>query len=415
MRFRNGIRKVFESKTFYIVFSILASITIWLYVAYIENPEVSDSISGIKVVYLNEDYVTDRGLVITDRSTDTVTIKFTGKRGTVAQLKKDNVTVTVDLSNVKTKGVNPLEYDIVYPLGFNDSGLVTSSDTEWITISVDNLAEKEVSITGTFGSVEEGYLAGLMEVEPNIITVYGPADLVSQVDHAWVALQRDNISKTVDEERPFTLMDAEGHEVVSDMLTFSKDTVLIRIQVDKLKELPLEVIRTPAAGADETNSVMTITPASITISGDAETIDAINKIPLATIDLGSFPTSTTETFQITLPNGTKNLTGTTEATVTVTIKGLETRHVIATNIEAINTAQGHTVTVLTTEKDILLRGTAEELSMVTETNIRLVADLSGLNESPGVFSVIANVYVDGGFESVGPIGVYSVTVMVSNT
>ena len=410
---RKGIRKVFESRAFYIVFSILASLSIWLYVAYIENPDVSKEVKGIKIEYINEDYVTDRELVITNRSTDTVKIEFTGKRSTVTQLDNQNVTVTVDLSEITDKGTWQLTYDPNLPMEVSENSVTMSGTPTIITLTVDEQEQKEVSVKGTYGSVADGYLADTMEISPSTITVYGPQEIVSKIDHAWVNVPRDNISKTVDEELSFTLMDAEGHEVVSDMLTFSQDTVSVHIQVDMMKELPLDVNLTPSAGADETNTTLTITPATITISGDAEILGDINKITLGTIDLGSFLTATTETFQILLPDGTKNLTGLTTATVAVSISGLDSTHVNATNIETTNVAQGLTAEILTSTLDILLRGTQEEIDQITENNISVVADLS--EYSTGVFSVVAKVYINGDFDSIGAIGEYKITVTISNT
>ena len=415
MKLRRAIHNVFESRIFYIAFSILAAVTIWLYVAYIENPDESIPIRGIKVEYLNEDYVNDRGLVITDRSTDTVTIRFTGKRSVVTKLSNTNLTVTVDLANVKSTGVSTLSYDIVYPLDVNEAGLTTSRNPEFIQISVDKLAQKEIDVKGTFGSVAEGYQADTIEITPGVITVYGPEEVVSQIDHAWVNVARDNISKTVDEDLSFTLIDAEDHEVVSDMLTFSQDKVNVRIQVDMIKELPLEVLLTPGAGADETNTTYTVSPMTITISGDADILEDINKISLGPIDLASFATTTTEEFPIILPNGTKNLSNIATATVTITVSGLDTTHINVTNINANNLSQDHTASILTSSLDVQLRGLREELDQITESNIRIVADLSEYSETTGVFSVNAKVYIDGDFDSVGAIGTYKVTVSVTKT
>ena len=411
MKIRKSVRKVFESKVFYIVFAILVSVTIWLYVAYVEDPDVDKKISGIQIEYLNEDYLTDRELVITDISTDTVTITFTGKRGTVVDLSNENLTVTVDLSEITTEGTWPLAYEIDYPLDVNETALETSRDTEWVVVTVDSLAEKEVSVEGTFGSVADGYQAEPMEITPGTITIYGPEDVVALIEKAYVTVDRNDISKTIEDELPFVLLDAEGDEVESDMLTPSQETVTVTIPIVMLKELPLTVNLTAGAGADETNTTIDITPSTIKVSGDAETLDEINSIPLGTIDLTSFQTSTTETFTIIIPDGTTNITGTTEATVEVTITGLETTHIDSTNIQTINVADGYTATVLTSTKEIVLRGTAEELELVTETNIRIVADLSEISTN-GVFSIVAKVYVDGDFESVGAIGEYTVSVSV---
>lgn len=408
------VRRIFGSRAFYIVFSLLASFTIWLYVAYIENPDVAVNVKGIKVEFINQDYVTDRDLVITDSQTDTVSLRFTGKRNTVSKLTNTNLTATVDLADIKTTGVFQLAYTIVYPLDVNATSLMISNrSVDYISVTVDKLAEKDIPVKGTLdGGIAEGYQAEPIELNPNTVKVYGPQEILSRLSYAWVSVKRDNISKTFEDELPFTLFDEAGHEISSDSLTFSQDTIHVKIPVVMIKSVPLTVNLTPGAGANDTNAVCTITPSVITVSGDAEILNSLNQILLGTIDLSKFLNSTTEIFQIVLPNNTANLTGTTAATVTVTVSGLESEHLSATNIQVTNVKAGYTAEVVTQSLDVILRGTATELSKVTASNIRVAADLSDFDATTGTYSVLAKVYVDGALKNVGAVGEYKVTVKI---
>lgn len=415
MMLRERINKIFASRIFYIIFSILASVTIWLYVAYVENPDVSINIKGIKVEYINKDFMTDRQLVITDINADTVTLRFLGKRNTVSQLTNKNMSVNVDLSEVKTTGVFMLPYNVVYPIDVNPASLtITSRSYDYITVTVDKLEKKDVPVRGTYdGSVASGYQAEPIEINPAAITVSGPQEVLDNISYAWVIVQRDNISKTYEDSLPFTLMDVNGHEVVSDQLTFSQNTIHVVIPVVMIKDVSLTVNLTPGAGADSTNAISVISPSSISVSGDAETLNNLNQIVLGTIDLSQFLNATTVTLPIVLPNNTSNLTGLTEATVTVNITGLESVHLSADNIQVTNVTPGYTATIVTKSLDIILRGKTEDLSKVAPSNIRIVADLTELGATTGTYTVLAKVYVDGDIVAVGPIGDYKVTVTLT--
>jgi YbbR domain-containing protein len=155
-----------------------------------------------------------------------------------------------------------------------------------------------------------------------------------------------------------------------------------------------------------------VTPSSISISGDAETLTNLNQIVLGTIDLSQFLNATTQTFKIALPNGTTNLTGTTEATVNVTISGLDSQHMNASNIQVSNVPAGYTATAVTANVDVVLRGKTDALLKITPDNVRIVADLSQLGETTGIYSVLAKVYVDGDMTGVGAIGEYKITVSI---
>lgn len=419
---KERIRKIFSSRIFYVVFSLLASVSVWLYVSYIENPDVPVTVRNVKVEVLNGDYLTDRGLVVTDITTDTVTLRFTGKRNIVTRLTSSNVAATIDLSEIKEKGVKSLDYDISYPIDINPTSFVMSKSVDYITVTVDNLLSKEVEVRGSFdGGVTEGYQAEPIELSPEIIKVSGPQEVLSKISYAWVPVYRENLSKTLEEKLPFTLMDDDGHAVISDKLTFSQNSIDVVIPVVMLKEIPLSVNLTYGAGADSSNCSLKITPSVISVSGDAETLNEINQILLGTIDTSKFLNAMTAEYPIVLPNELKNLTGITEATVTVNITGLESKRITTDNIDFTNIKTGYSATIVTKNLDILLRGAAAEIAKITPdefgrteipVSYRIVADLSELGDTTGTYSVLAKVYVDGDVD-VGAVGEYKVTVIIT--
>ena len=415
MKLREGVNKVIGSKAFFIVFSILASITLWLYVAYIENPDVSVTIKDIPIEYLNEDSVTERDLIITSRLTETLSMTFTGSRNTTMLLSKDNITASVDLSKIDNKGVIQLDYDLHLPFEVNESSLQrTSPSADKIIVVVDNLKEVEVDVIAKFdGSVAEDFQAEKIEVSPQKITVSGPEETVKDIDYLGVRVVRDDVSKTIDEEFTFTANDAQGHEVVSDQLTFSQDMVNVIVPIVMTKNVHLTVDLIYGAGATEANTTYTISPETVKLSGDAETLTPLNERPVGTIDVTSFAKTTTQMFSITIPNDTTNLTGTTIATVTVTVTGLDTRHYAVTNIQTKNNTAGYTAEIVTQSLDVLLRGASETLDDITADNIRVVADLSELGETTGTYTVPAEIIINGTYVDVGEIGEYRVTVLLT--
>ena len=67
---------------------------------------------------------------------------------------------------------------------------------------------------------------------------------------------------------------------------------------------------------------------------------ALNQIVVATIDLSGFATSYEKTVTILgLKNDLRNLSGVTEATVRVSVRGLETEKITATNITTTGTTR----------------------------------------------------------------------------
>ena len=140
----------------------------------------------------------------------------------------------------------------------------------------------------------------------------------------------------------------------------------------------------------------------MSLAGDSKLLAGINKINLASIDLTDFTTSFSDTYMIPIDNELRNITGATEAKVTVEIVGLETKGFKVTNISCINVTEGFNAKILTESLDVTLRGNPESLAALKDENIRAVADLTDMNQSVGTYMPKVRIYVDG-FTDVGAI------------
>lgn len=418
MMLKDKLNTILNSKAFYVCFSIIMSITLWAYVAYVDNPDVPVTVNNVKIEFSGSEALVDSNLVLTSIDTDSLTIRFSGKRNDVTKLDASNVTVKVDLTEILklgVAGVYRLSYEINYPTDVDTSSItVTSASADYITANVEKMISKPIQVKYNYdGGVMEGYKAEPVELSPETITVSGPESIVSDISYALVTLLRENIYRTVEEDLPFTLHTDDGTVVDhSDQLIFNTETIHLKLPVVMLKEVSLTVNIAYGAGAVKENTVVRVFPETILLAGDPEILNDLNQINLGTIDVTDFPTTFTDSFRISIPNDVENLTGESEAVVMVNITGLDTKKLSATNIQYKNATEGYNVEVITQSLDITIRGDEELLEQVTSENIRIVADLSELGKTTGTFTLVAKVYIDG-FTEVGPIGDYLVTITVT--
>ena len=139
-------------------------------------------------------------------------------------------------------------------------------------------------------------------------------------------------------------------------------------------------------------------------------LDGLNSIYLGTVDLASIQSSVTEEFSIVIPDGLKNMTGT-SAEVTVELKNLKSKTFRVTNIEVTNSPEGLAAKLGTLSLSVQLRGPEETIDSLAASSVSAVADLSGIN-AIGQFSVPATIRVSG-VSDVGAMGSYSVLVTIS--
>ncbi len=408
------MKKIYNSKAFWMIVSLLASLAIWVYVTSVETDESKTTFRGVKVELVGEDILRDsKNLVVTDMDTSTVTVEVVGPRRIIGSLSSAQLVAQVDVSKLSRAAYTSQQYTIVYPDGTDTSKLSENRRTpETINFMVSAQTSKSIQVRGSFdGSLAEGYTAEMPVFEPSTITITGSEAYLKDVEYAWVTFSKENVDSTYSVETGFTLMDANNEPCSTTGISFSTDVVTATLPLLTLKEVNLDVNIIEGAGATKANTKITIDPVSVTLAGDSSLLAGMNKIILATIDLTDFSSTFTETYTIPIDNELKNTTGITKATVTVEIVGLETKTFRVTNFSCINATEGYEADIITESKEITLRGTPEALAQIKAENIRAVADLTDYKESTGTYMPQVRVYVDG-FTDVGAIGENTISIEI---
>ncbi len=411
---KTTIKKLYNSRAFWMIVSLIASLGIWVYVSSVETEEFKQTFRGVEVRLAGESILRDsRNLVVTDMDTATVTVEVVGPRRVVAGLDADKIYAQIDVSKLSRSAYTGQQYSVIFPDGTDTSNLrITRKTPETVNFMVSSQTTKSVQVRGSFdGSIAEGFTAESPVFEPATITLSGPEAYLKNVDYAWVSFSKENVDSTYETEVGFTLMNADNEPCSTTGIIPSTETVTATLPLLMLKEVKLGVNLVEGAGATEGNTKVTIEPASVTLAGDSKLLAGMNKLTLATIDLASFTNTFSETYPITIDNTLKNATGATEAKVTVEIVGLETKTFKVTNIDYANLAEGFEANIETESLDVRLRGSPESLEQLKDENIRAVADLSDLNSATGTYMPKVKIYVDG-FTDVGAIGSSTITVEI---
>lgn len=396
------------------VISLLASLTIWVYITSVDSDEYKQTFRGVRVELVGEDVLREsKGLVVTDLDTNSVTVDLVGPRRVIASLDSDHIVAQVDVSKLSQAAYTSLQYTLTFPDRTDTSSIQTARKSpDTVNFMVSAQTSKTVQVRGSFeGQLAEGYTAEIPVFEPSTITIYGPEAYIKNVSYAWVTFGKDNVDSTYSVETGFTLMNENGEECSTTGITCSSDVVKATLPLLTKKEVLLSVDLIEGAGATSKNTKVTIEPESVTLAGDSSILDGLNKITIATIDLTDFGRSFTDTFTIPLNDEIRNLTGVSEATVTVEIVGLETRNFTVKNIRCTNVAEGYAADIISESITVTLRGPAEQLDQVKPENLQAVADLIDYKGSTGAYMPEVKIYVDG-FTDVGAIGENNISIEI---
>ena len=325
---KTTINKIVSSKAFWIIISLLASFLLWTYIMSTEETTIEMTFSNVKVVYQGaDDLRATRGLIVTGADADTVSVRLKGTRRVLGNLSSADLSAVIDVSGISQAREMQVSYSLQYPTNVDKSSItVLSKSPETISFSVVQEANKTLEVKGVFtGSVKDGYTAEPIQVDPSSITLYGPQEELDAVDSICVYVTRTDLDKSIAPTNcPYVLLDKDGNKLTPKEITGNYDTVSVSMPVLMNKDLPLTVSLVGGAGATEDNCVVEIEPKSIQVAGDTTVLQTLNQLVVATVDLSSFATSYETTVTIPLDNNLRNLSGVTEATVRISVRGLET-------------------------------------------------------------------------------------------
>ena len=411
----SSAQRLTDSRLFWLIISLLASLSIWTYVVSTENSVVTQVFRGVPVEFIGEEtLLSSRNLIIMDVDTNSVRVEIRGPRRIVDALDSSDLRAQVDVSKLTRAAYASLKYKIVYPDGTDTRNLSeVSYSPDTINFMVSNLTTVSIPVRGGFdGRLGEGYTAESPVFEPANVHVTGPESYLKDISYAWVSFGANVTAETsYSVEAAFTLMDADGDPVSTEYLTTSEDTVTATLPILQVKDIPLTIDLIEGAGATAANTKVTITPDRISLAGDSAILDGLNRIVLSTIDLTDFRSSFSDTFTISFDNSLRNLTGITEAKVDIEITGLTTRSFTVRNLSVSNVPDGSEVEIVSESIDVVLRGTEDKLDALSAENIRAVADMGDYRDSTGSFIATVKIYVDG-YVDVGAIGDYTITVNI---
>ena len=402
-----------KSKLFKILLSAVAAFALWCFVIMVEQPESEKTYYDIPVVLLNENVLTERGLMIVSER-PTVTLRLSATRTNLNNLNESNINVIANVASIAGIGTHEITYSISYPGNVPASAVtVKSQSTDMVKLKVEKRITKRVPIVPIYnGSVPEGMIAdkenAVMDIE--FIEVSGPEVVVEQITQAVIQVDLNDQTETLMGEFAYILCNDAFEPVDAARITTNAEVVNLTLKIHRVKEIALKVTVIPGGGATEATSSITIEHPTIRVSGSDALLEGLDELDLGTINLAELVNDTVLTYPINLPEGINNETGITETTVSVKFPNLRVRTLQITNIEAINVPKGMTVELITQSLQVSFRGPSAIVNAMTEKDILVTVDFT--DAELGTDTKKATVTISSKYGGVGAVGSYSVAVTV---
>lgn len=396
--------------------SVVIATLLWLYVITTVSPGTKQTFYNIPLVLGNESVLTERGLMITYQSATSVNLELSGTRTDLAKVNAGNITVKADLSNIYEPGNQiAVSYTTSFPGNVANNAFVTESRSpSRIYLNVERRASKTIPVEVKWiGSVPDGFIADRDNklLEYPTVQITGPESVTNQIEKAVIEVDLTDQRESISWDCTYTLCDANDEPVDAELITTNVDQIHLEVRIQRVKDITLTYHLVEGGGATADNVEITLSTDKIRVSGSEAALELMgDQLVVGTIDLSEVASDMNKTFTIPLEEGITNLTGISEVTATITLKGLSTKDFLIRQISVVNVPDGLEVELITQELNLRVRGPADQIARLTLGDVMVVVDFTGAEIGTATFPVRA-VFTDG-FRDVGVLRAESVSASV---
>ena len=404
-----------RNKVLQVIASILVAVAIWVYVDVEKAPERTKTIRDIPVEFSGESTtLADKNLMLLSGYDTTVDLTIKGTKRELVKINKDNVRLVASTSSIDSVGVHTLRWDVVYPDGVQSSALSVDWASKYkVTVTVGELYTKEVPVNCVVtGTVADGYFTGETVLDPTTLVLRGQRDDLLNVAYAKLTVDISDATRSVIQTESVQLYDNDDNPVDNSNIRTNASLIQAKVPVLTTKEVSLAVELSGVPGSAGQSIKTTITPSSVRLIGEADVLENINEIVLATLYIEDLEIWQQNSYVVTAPDGTWLANSNEVATVEITMEGIEEKTVTVDTFSYTNVPSGLYAEVLDT-LDVRLWGLSEELAELEADAITATADLSSVTET-GSCRVPVTVTISG-YRDVAVKGSYEVTVYVTDT
>ena len=418
MKFNLGqfVRRLFESKKFLVVFSLICAVIFWLVIDITENPTREITISGVPITVTEQADDEDKVLKIVGEYRDSVNVTVSGPGYIVSNVTVDDITVAVvSYAEVNGPGKYILDLKATVNVAGCDVEKLSHSYIQ-VTYDYDTTADIPVEVDivefqkllpadrEIFKSVLRSNSEGL---DLSTLSVTGPSEVIGLISKvvATPEIPKNAAPETQNFTGSLVFYDADGKVVDASQLVYNTD-YYIRTVVYKVAEVKLTPTFTnlPSCYAGENASNLKYTlyrynelaraKDIITVvkaRGPVETMDkllvsGLNLAPIDFMKVTSGNTSFNVSFD--LKDGVEVVDGTEEVVVELSFGSLRTTTVVIepSKIDFVNLTSGLKATSSIKNKQITVKVCYDrnKTGKVTADNIQLTVDCTGVTTASSV-------------------------------
>ena len=387
---KDKIKTFIDSKTFFVILSIVLAICAWLLVLSYTNPIKSRTME-IQIDFLNSDAPANLDLqdqTVTYPKIATVTVS--GRQDVLNNLAASELEVTVDLSEITKAGTTKLK--VSKPTCERLGVTINDYYPKTIEFTYDTVVRKnlEIRIKQDDALLKEGYAFASVTPTLSSIPVSGLASLLDSCSHVELNLADSIQPGSLDNNKTAAFLgrfiSTTGEDITH---RFNTEQITVNIQVAKKVNLTYTKTGTPAA--DYYVSKESISPAYVLVVGNYDALKNLSSLPIGNLSIAGKQSNAELSVDVTtlkLPDGVSFVNKTT-AKVTAEIKKLQTKTfpVSAADINWAGKSAQFDYLLSPESLSVTVKGKEEHISKLTLASMAPTLDLQDKN-AVGTYNVV---------------------------
>ena len=371
-----------KNNRFAFVLALVMAVSLWAYVLGTVDPVRTMTFRDIPIRLVGQSVLVEQGLVITSMDNESVNVTFTAKRSIATKIKADDFHATADISDI-TLGNNLVMVNLTKP----SSVSMESVSPEFINITTEQYLTVEKNIEATIvNPTKEETEPTIIKISEETVKVSGASSAVNKVDKVIAELdaaRMDPEPKSISAE--LKAVDENGAVVEGIDLEFTNVSITAVMQNTRTVPLHVPVVGQGVGSVNRTIKV----PTEVTIKGDDEAINAVERINCETVDLSDFYESAEIHLIPILPDGVELSEESSNPLAQITVYNAGTV-VISFDEKDINVTgvgKDRSAKISDVNIKVTVKGISTVINALTKDNFVLTADVTGLEEGTNSVSI----------------------------
>lgn len=372
--------------------SLIIAVIIWIVVANVDDYKTTRKISDVEIDFINGEAITDNNMVYEVPEGTTIDIIVKGRRKVVENLTNQDFRAVADLSKMSiTNAVNVV-------VSANNSyvarDLSITYPDEAINVAVEKKLESQLAISvRTNGEVEEGYAIRTKTPTPNLITVKGAESVIDMIEEVVVDVDVTGANTDLTATAAPVFLSKSGEVIDSGKFEYDLESVDVKIEVAKTKELTLRVKTSGDPKDGYAISTIDYQPTSVLVVGDSADLAKVDEIIIDDVDVTDLYEDMETSIQIAnyLPSGITIAENVEEIMVKIGIEALIDKNLILTGdgVNLVGKKDGYSYRFTNNSNfGIKVRGLKDKLDNLRVSNLLPSIDVTGYE--PGIYTFTVN-------------------------